>query len=64
MGSYHEQKARARQKFIHYVHIQERILKRERKKKSEGFGENSKLGERRHSPAQKSRSRSEFMREA
>ena len=50
-------KARARQKFIHCVHLHERFLKRERKKRSEGFGENSEPGERRHFPAQKSRSR-------
>ena len=34
-------KARARQKFIHCVHLQKRFLDRERKKKSEGFEENS-----------------------
>ena len=39
-------------------------MKRERKKRSEGFGENSEPGERRHSPAQKSRRSTEFMREA
>ena len=36
----------------------------EREKEEKGFGENSELGERRHSPAQKSRSSTEFMRAA
>ena len=56
--------ARARQKFIHCVHLHERFLKRERKKRSEGFGENSEPRERKHSPSQKTRSNTEFMRAA
>ena len=50
-------KARARQKFIHCVHLQERFFEEREKEESEDFEENPEQRERRHFPAEKSRNR-------